>query len=573
MAVKTQLSDVRWQVDVYPYKTFYPQPRESEDSDVFDTAVTVSEGIQGISLSRSKTSVNDTCTIDLYGPINKAFFKGNWVIIRSKYGKNADKEKNGFPQFFGQIEHLVSGYFVNSNGKISQSSTITIRSWAFVLRSPVKFDQFAMSQLDRKDAVGLAKIAASVNKNISPEKLADLITKAANPFEFGAIILSLIGGIDKLGQESTGKYINFISGELPTVSLTTPRVHSGLFKVLIPNVPERQESNVSSFLSYISGISTAASSSFLTNGYFQSLDEFDSFTKTYINPEDRPINTGFAPILLNGDSAWDLLEQMTDVVCNELLADFYCVKRTDGLIWIKPFVTVRDKPYAMKRQIDALEGELNSKWSSYDNVPRITIDASQILSLQLSDSFIDSPNFIRVQYNNSELANEYIKATAALSSTIRKKDAMARYGGQAIYPFTSFVDLQGSFMDYWYSDLAAMIHIWQGLKYKMPDMRLSIKDLAVCFTVGTNLQFEIAGVTYVGHIESFAKSYRVGENGSHTSSTSLSLSRVVIVNKQDGLLDFMPPEYILDLFNRKPVVDQNREVKKGEISDRFRKLL
>lgn len=570
MATKTQISDIRWQVDIYPYKTFYPQPDESDSSDVFGDMVTVSTGIVGISLSRSKSSVNDICTIDLYGPINKAFFKGNWVIIRSLHG-NPDFAINGFPQFFGQIEGLSTSYTVGGNGKIIQSSSITVRSWAFILRTPVKFDQFAMSQLKREDAVGLAKTVSSVSKDVTPEKLADMITKAANPFEFGVIILSLIGGINKVGQDNTGDYLDFISGQLPEVALTAPRIHPGLYNTILPNISGQKGTDFPSFLAYIGGVAPSQGANYLNEGYFMNMDKYEDYKTFFSNPKDRPVNTGFAPVLLHGESAWDLLDQMTDSVCNEMFADFFCIN-DDDLIYIKPFVTVRDKPFALKRQIKALDGQLNSKWSSYDDVQRTTIDASQILGIQLSDSFLDSPNFIRVQYNNSELTNDYSKVHAALSSTIRKKDEMSRYGGQAIYPFTSFVDLEGKLIDNWYADLAALMHLWHGLKYKMPDMRLSLKDLAIPFTVGTNLEFELNGITYVGHIESFAKSYRIMETGAHMSSTSISLSRVVIVNKDDKMLDFMPPEYILDLFHRGEV--SNQQVKpKGNVADIFRSLV
>jgi hypothetical protein len=467
MSVKTEVSDIRWLVDVYPYKSFYPQAGDAKSTSAFADKKSISLGIVGISFSRSKSSVNDVCTIECYGVLDKSLFKGNWLIVKSLYGNNIDNPV-GFPQFFGQIENVSVSYSVGGNGKIVQTSSITARSWSFILRSPVKYDQFAMSQIRNEDSVAVAKIIANNDPEISSEDLEKYVTQAVNPFQFGATILAFIGGIDRTGQEQDGEYLDFVTGKLPDVALTTPAIHPDIFDSLVPINSNSKLNKFPAFMNYIAGVYQSSSLDF-SRGFFLDADLLKTYRTSFKDPGDRPAITNFASILLNGDSAWDILENMTDAVANEMFADFFCVldeNNGEKAVKISPFVMVRDRPFALKRQLDELEGKIKSKWSVYDEVPRITIQASQILSIQISDSFLSSPNFIRVQYNNSELRNDAVAASAALSSTIRKPDEMSRYGGQPIYPFTSFVDIEGKLLDIWYADLAAMLYNWHGQKYK-----------------------------------------------------------------------------------------------------------
>jgi hypothetical protein len=555
---KTESSELRWQIAVYAYGSYYPQQGESkEPAKAFDAPTIVNEGITEISFARSKGSVGDMCTISIFGPVPVEFFKGNWLIVSSLHTQD-NKFKDGVPEFFGQIENLSVTYNMSGTGNIQQSSTITVRSWAFILRTPVKLDAYSLATIGRDDAVGVAKRVQEYTQ-ATAKQVAELLSKSVNPFSFGGVALALIGALDLKGKTATEPYINFKEIKLPDVALTAPALPPGILQKILnlENSPNSTRAFSSGAIEYVAGVrvdSTASPELTIPTGFFPSTEEYKRFRDSYKIPTDRPMLTNYAPILLKGDSVFGMMQEMADPFANEFFADFYCIADGNKML-IQPFIALRDKPFALAKYKKQIDKGFKSAWSTYDDLPRIEILEHQITSFRIDDSFLDAPNFIRIMYSNNDMGIALENVRAAMESTFRDADAMSRYGGQSLYPTTSYIKTDGSYVESWYLDFGAMIYLWHALKYRLPDMTMNIRDLGTPLIVGMNVTFTIAGTTFVGHLEGFSKSYTINPaTGKHQTAASLRIARLCVVEKVGGELDFIAPELIQDIFkqNTKP---------------------
>lgn len=561
---------VRYEIWAYPFNSFYPQSGEaySTPEEIYGDPVEV-ENARGLNFTRSKNSVNDSASFDIYGPLDKSCFKGSWVVIYS-FGGDHDLEDKRVIQFFGQIEKLNISYSADGRGKVSQNSQVIVRSWAYLLKCFVKLDQFALYQLSSKGETAPTTFFQELSKKTDTDFL-KFASSTFSPFGFGKAVLSLIGAMQQESNAKDESYIDYFKMKLPTVALSLPSIPFEICKNLIYNQGVEYNNPLSTgFMEYAAGVNTSPDNyikDYESAVFLYPANTWQDFQDAYDEDIDRPRISDVAVIFMSGDSAWDMLTKHTDHASCEVFADFFVTLNDSGEALIQPYIIVRDKPYATKYQISNLDRLLSSKWSTFDDLITMEIPPDSIIGISISDSFASSPNFIRIQYNNSSMISEAEITRSAFDSTRRQADEMSRYGGQAMYLDSPYItydmeepalanpsakdvkkkDPTATVTDY-AKDLSAMNYCWYGQSYMYPDATLTLIDNNFIFNVGINLRFSIGGNTFVGHIESFSKSYSVSSVGGHSTRTTVQLSKLCLRQTTGDLLP-IPPKLILDLYS------------------------
>jgi hypothetical protein len=563
MAIKTILEDVRWTITVYPWESNYPS---HDVTKIFNDVppIELREGVLSVQLHRSKDNPYGVCNFNFFGPIPSQLFIGNWVLIKSYNGKNESSD-DGVVRFFGQIYNLKTSYQVNQgSGGLSQYTMVAVREWSFLYSVPVRYDSYAfLNTIEDPQLKFLASaqtIAKEDGRNIRFSEIGKTIT---NPFEFCAMVLAWIGSLSRTGMktiESGSEYNNHFIGakladmQLPDVALLMPKIPMRLLKDLGVSNEDLKNPFRGDFVTQVFGVLDKRISEFDSDaGVFNA----DVLSKSYTEARNRPAYSNIMSVFVNGESAWQLLSQNCDTAVNEVFTDLYYYRSGNKVI-TRPLIMFRDKPFILESN-KATE-ELSTNWSTYDAVPRTTIQTEQIERVDLDHSFTNCPNYIRVQYmpENGWKADE-MRVRAELNSTFRLVSEMLRYGGQTSYLQTPFAAADGGYLPNWYRDLATLHAHWEGLRYRTPGAQLIIRDTNTCYTVGMNIRFPIGKNVFVGHLTNVSITYSRNSEGTHRTTTVLSLDRLVMELPTDSnKLAYIPEELINNIYYQNAKIEPVR---------------
>ena len=586
----------RYEIWSYPFKTFHPvvdlkNPENGEKnlppSDVYGDPVQITNAT-GVSFSRTKQSVNDTASFTIYGPVSASCFKGNWIIIKG-FGGNHALSLNGAAQFVGQIERLNISYSTDQRGKISQNTTVIIRSWAYVLRSFVKLDAFSLAQLEPPGTQENVSTLQKLTPKSSIKSLIDFCARAFNPFQFATAVLQLVGAAQqKFVNDHGSEYIDAKTLKLPDVALAMPAIPNTLCDLVATKDIDCKNALSTGFLDVIAGVNISPDQNPNNGEYneaiiFNNVDELLDFEGMYEPNVSRPKLTDVASILLAGNSAWQAIDDHMDHISNEMFADFYVIGEADAKQSLfQPFITIRDKPFATKDQRSD-KSPTKSQWSNFDDITKIIIPANSVIGINLTDSFLNSPNYIRFQYNSVFMIPASVISNAAIKSTLRNADTMSRFGGSSMITNLDYIfyglddkdhqpanagnnnskalkkisnyNLEENFS----IDLSKMTDCWYGQDYMYPSGSLVLIDNNFIFNVGVNIQFDIGKNTFIAHIDGFSKTYSIDSKGKHSTRTIINFSKLCWIDPGFKIITFVPPSLILDLYASDSSETQNTE--------------
>lgn len=554
MAVTTILENVRWSVVIYPWESNYPDHDPAKMTNDLDP-VEIKDGILSLQMHRSKDNPYGVCNFNFFGPVPSALFVGNWIVIKSYNGVN-ENATDGIIRFFGQIYDFKTSYQVNQGtGGLSQHTMVAVREWSFLYSVPVRYDSYAfLNTIEDKNMKFTAQaktLAAEDSKNIRLEEIGKTI---ADPFQFCAMVLAWIGALSNSGMkkiESGATYMANFAGpklkdiKLPDVALLMPKVPKKLLLSL--GVPEEDLKNPfrGDLVAQVFGVLDKPITEFDSiTGVFRS----DVLKSSYSVADKRPLYSNIISVFVNGESAWQLLSQNCDPYVNEVFTDLYYYKDAGGVVRSRPLIVFRDKPFVL--ETSKSKENLSTNWSSYDMVPRTTIDAAQIERLDLSHTFTNSPNYIRVQYMSEGMfQSDEMRIRAELAGTFRLPAEMLRYGGQTSYIQTPYMATNGGYLPYWYRDVAVLTSYWEGQRFRMPSAQLIVRDTNACYTVGMNIRFKIGANVLVGHLVNMSITYSRNSEGTHRTTTVLNLDRLVMEDPKDSSkLTYMPEELIRNIY-------------------------
>jgi hypothetical protein len=584
MKVKYLNNSTRWDIILFDYVDDIPTP-DTPDVEVHSG----NRGVISIGISRSKASVQNTASIEVAGDLHPAYSIGNWIVIKSKVGKFIEKDekftevsplKEGLIRFIGQITTIENNYSVQGSGLLTKRATVHIREWSSLLNIPVRIDANSISSYfsQTQEALGRLNFIGATQKT-PIVNIAELAQKLIDPFMGAGMVLSIIGGLNT--DAETGASLGADLGEYEKVvgisRLTSrmPSLPQPLLEYL--ELPESTKSNnafATGFTNTLLGVMYANSTfeaskagalenygkeqrdpkSF--NGYFKSYGQLKSMFSNY---QDRPVKSNFLSSLGQGSSAWSLIQEHIDTTINEAFTDIWYFKTESGATTSLPMIVLRDKPFALKAFLTDPENQIkHTKWTAFDDLPRVFVDDSMIQSVSTTNSFFTSPNFIMPQLQTGEVGSSRSDdPTTVLTTAVHRiidEGAINRFGTiehywNTVYSApTSKSSEKGTVYIPWFEDTKKLMYYWHALSYRFGDARLLIKDNNLPIMVGCNMSFPMGKNVLCGHVESVSWSFSIGMDGTASTSTNVQLSYLCKV-KDDGELTLIGPAGFTDLFD------------------------
>lgn len=509
----------------------------------------VEKGLTGIRVPRSKNDPASECTFTIQGNPPTDIFPGAWVVVTSTSVEQS-KPKT-LIRFIGQIFDMLPNYTVTPSRTLTLQTVFRVREWSAALTMPIRIDMLSvLKTFDQGIGSDLAVVQSITKDKINYNNLLKLTSQAVNPYEMTQLVLTLCGAINS--DDSVNKISGLGLAGYPETALTMPSIPPKLLQRL--GLPDTDSKNPFStgFVKVLSGIQTDSIENDGTwdgifGGQSQSLSDWaDSFEP---NPDGRPTAPGLTSILQTGVSAWEMITTFTDPAVNEVYTDM-AYEQADGFVKAQPILVMRDKPFLMNSVRDQLAKTTPSAkldaWTSYDDLPRISLDARYIAGFRIGNTFINSKNVFRVNYFNQSGLLNIPKIPAQLAGAQYMEAERRRFGGQEFYAETSYngagtkpgteaIDLTA-----WYSTLRLVFTGWHAYNYKMGYGTITLKDSNQPISVGLNVQIAMFGRNLVGHVEQANTAVQIMENGTETTVTELTLTRIV-QDDGDGM-DFLDPD-------------------------------
>lgn len=603
MKVKYGVNSTKWEIILFDYASDIPSLEQDPEVEVYNG----NRGVVSINISRSKSSIQNSATIQVVGELNAAYCIGNWVIIKSKVGKFKDPDKvsslnEGIIRFIGQITTIESRYATTPSGLLVKQFSVHIREWSSLLNIPIKLDAYSFMEywlntpaaLARAELLGAA-LKKEIGEKISSANIVELTAQLIDPFLSVKLILSLVGALnDKSAKVGNVSEIPGADEQIKKVfsiaRLTSrmPHIPEPLLKYLGLKDATASEAFSTGFLKILTGVmyddgSLASKKKEALDGYGKSQTDkqsfngyfkgFDKLIDMFVEPKDRPVSTNFLESLSRGAPTWSLITEKIDTSVHECFTDIWYFKDGDK-ITSYPVLVARDKPYILK----SFFREANiktTKWTTFDDVPRVFADSHLIMSLSASNTFFSTANFVFPQIVGSQVGypkqdNPTILETIARSRIIDDA-SINRFGTQQFfwetqYAFTRFPDPnfvgpmkpdQGSNI-MWFDEVKKLIYYWNCLGYRFGQAKISLKDNNLPIMVGCNLSFPFGDNLLCGQVESVVWTFNIQLDGTASTTTNVELSYLCQVSKVDGSLATLGPLGFTDLTDS-TLADENPE--------------
>lgn len=504
------------------------------------------KGVVGISFSRSKQSPNGDCSLTFVGPLPRSVVVGTWVVVSTTIGNSKGTPT---PRFFGQIYAVESSYMTAPSGLLTVRHDVRIREWSSSFTTLVQFSPTSIENAFKKDASGvLATLStvgvASGNEHLSSAKIHEIMSASLNPYKMGQAILVIVGAISALDLSPDVDAIKLTKySEVSTTMPSIPRVVLDRFGIDQSVSPSQPFAPVTlgkrGLVDVVTGNQTEA---FKNDGSWDGVFDKDGVAayKALFDPNapGKPGTSSMFTLTQCKFSVWDLLNRFLEPVVNETFTDFYYERLGDGSIAVRPVVVVRDKPFLMdelKDKVESIGYKLASKWTRYEDVPRVRVGAENIIGLKIHNTFINSPNYIIPDLTADFLKKDHTRNLAIATGVLDIKRFQRRWGGQADNATLSYLTDNGVAIEEYYQGTAALLAAWHSFGYRMGTGTLIVKPGNLAISLGMNVQFNMGGdVDFVGHVESISGHMSIDENGTATSMLQIGLQRIVKV-VEDGL--------------------------------------
>ena len=572
-------SNVRWLVEFYPFPSPVPTKFDSKASilpsapasiivslktdaegerELFKSkemsgSFNLIKGLKRISMSRSKATPSSRCSMSFVGPLPSSVYVGVWTVVSSA------GNGNNLVRFIGQVESVDCSYQVDSTGLRSQQSTVIVREWSSIFDYAVRFDKISATLAAAQTTLGAnveaAALLARARASNPLATITKIIADSYDPLELAQNILGLVGAMntpDLIVPLKVGEV------DLNKIAMTMPSVPTSVMRRI---GVEDQQFGPPAFLSntpsnpYASGFINVATGTL--TGPVHTEDDWDGIferggmesikkdmKKGYANNDFRPLSQGVAAVLQSQKSVWGMISENCDPMVYEFYTDIWYEKGVGGKTVCKPTVVMRDKPFAMDSIAKEYTANYDSvkKFTAYDSLPRIRIDATSIMSFRINNNLRNSPNYFMINYSPHVLKEEIATTDAMINSRRRLEPEMTRFGGHDFNGETVFlgnireqnaaigkITSPGtpSVIEY-LSILSDLMVISNAFDYLKGNGTLSIKDNNYAISIGWNVLFDIGKWTLCGHVDAVSLDFYIDDDGLEVSNMSISLSRIVV---------------------------------------------
>lgn len=573
---RTVDSGTRWRLVVYKYDSDFPT---GEDTNA--TRVIVEDGIVSLDINRDKSNPDGSCSVSFIGDVPSCIFIGNWVVIRSKIGawQTKDDYLEGLPRMIGQICHVTTRYNKDETGNLRRQTVASIRKWSTVLQCPVRYDITSVAnEFAQTTANTVGRVNSVINKG-SVNKLQALAEQIFSPWSYAGVVLKFIGAMNASTEDSlVGALQSNLSAvfqgiePFKDVALKMPSVPQELLKDLgLYDVePNNAFASGKGFAETLLGVQTKGLTpkDYIDGveppnafaGIFSSLDDLKDM---YEITADRPIITNIGPEFTSGESAWNIMKSKVDPHITEMFTDIWYYENGNEIA-ARPVLVIRDKPFALKtlwKQMNTAS-KFSAKWTMLDDLPRVYVDDALIMNVVATSTFFNSPNYFMLRYADGAVARGYAQDIALMNSRVRLAKEMSRFGGIEHFSNTAFgiVDASTSPEDKgetkvnvkWYSDVAQMQYLWNGLNYRFLSGTMNLKDNNTPIMVGCNITWKMGVNILCAHVDSVSWQHSISMNGHKTTNCTIGFSYCCAV-KKNGDLELLGPSAFNDLFEKQNI--------------------
>ena len=533
--MKTHESSSHWRVVIYDY--IDPEPSKN-----LKTRTVIGTQITGISLSRRKGTPDHSCTINVRGVPPSFYTIGNWVVVYTKKTTFSKDTSDGTPLFLGQILSINTSIQTSDSGARIQTSSVVVRSWSSLLRTPIVYDIFHIAQEFNKSSLSMFSYVQSTieNSDNAYSKMVKVTEDIYNPWRYAALVFAFVGA---LSEQTKSKVIDemkksgiitsdseTIANDYAEIATKLPYIPADLLKDLgFSNdvTPENAMFADDGFLNLLLGVQKNDKKTVLKNGIFESEEQMKNL---YTPTADRPILSSVGPEFADSMQMWQLLQQRTDVNnSTENFVDFFYIKK-DNKIHPRPVYVLRDKPYILKYVRDGIE--LNTAWTNYDSVPIIDLPAEAITQINVNNTFQNSPNYITCKFSSDLYqADSVVNHNIYRYSRVRLGDSINRFGGMTHVYNTPYTAINAQTQDLhtdWYKDLAAVQLFWHSYDFKFWHGSLNLLDPSIPISLGMNIRFRLGNFVCVAQVEAVSYSHMIYDNGIKRTTSSVQFSHLVI---------------------------------------------
>lgn len=579
----------------YGWRDFFPISDELKPRKI------INNGLTYVSFSRSKT-VGNALNLTYMGYLPDIYV-GDWVVLKTtSEGEFALSEeqsgnsnfylKKGLVRFIGQIFNITSQYNTDADGILRKSYNITIREWSHCLNIPVRYSD-ELSILNQVDTTQVESLKQKLGKTSQQrdfvQKFIDsnwkkFISSNLSSFEIIENILTMIG---IRSQFSTEKEFNYYltTSSLPSIPKVIYEDH--IYKLDGEKYEELFPFNTG-FIYQLIGPQKWEGADLLENIFDPKqieniVDRNAIRPPAFVSPSIYSEGIVFTNIIKKILDTGGEYETYTDIL----------YVNNQGEIGCKPTLVVRDKPISFRALASSPDNkdytakDRNFGFTYKDDIPRIEIPLSHVLSMSISYTSQETQNYIQFT-PIPKILKEQPNMHDALKNG-RYKDAVSqkRFGGQEyVASCSEFLgevsknpsesqkpgktdkakDKQATNKKEgtaknaiksnvpttdWLSALTQKYKYYLPSKFAMPNCTIQIIDNDFPLSVGLMLKVNMGDnlPTICGQIEEISYTTTINGEGKISNKTYVKLSDLLMENTEDPkILNILPSEFIRTLF-------------------------
>jgi len=604
----------------YGWKDFFPISNEMKPRKV------INKGITYLSYARSK-KLGNSLNITYMGYMPDLYI-GDWlVLVTSNKGSldTYEEQENsqnfylnkGIVKFIGQVQSITSQYNADADGILKKSYNIQVREWSHCLNIPLRYSD-EMAVLSTKELgqttklfnqlkeTGAAGESGFVGSNAKEDNWRTFTSNRLPAFQIIKNVTTMMGLRSALSNKKDKNLkISLTTSDLPSIPKSIYEDH------ILKYEDEKYEQKFpfnTGFLFELIGIQTWENMKLENNLFNPEYIEY-IVNEEAVRPPAFVTPAMYAQGLLFSAVVEKVLESGGEY---ETFSDLLYFKNEDNLVLCKPILVVRDKPISFRSIANSKDNkiyknsELNFGFTYKDDIPRITVPLTNVLSFSVSYSIQNTRNYIQFSPVAKYIKEAYL-VTAALNYG-RYKDSFSqdRFGGQEYVASTAeFVGIiptvpaapppapvkktaakqknqkskntknktnpaantaaqnaqsqsearlasqVNKVFGEWLAALAEKYKYYLPAKFAMPNCTVQIIDNDFPLTVGLMVRIPLGEgrPTICGEIEEISSTYTISGDGRISNQTYVKLADLLMENPQDPkILNIIPKEFSRTLF-------------------------
>lgn len=580
----------------YGWKDFFPISNDIKPRKI------INNGLTYVSFSRSKT-VGNALNLTYMGYFPDLHV-GDWVVLKTtskgkfNLSEGQDSDPNyylnkGIVRFIGQVFSITSQYNSDAEGILRKSYNVLIREWSHCLKIPVRYSD-EISLLGQKDIQQVQTLKEKLKQQKNQEfiqKFIDsnwykFVSSNVSSFELIENVLTMIGIRSKFAADKE-ENIYLTTSALPSIPKQIYDDHIQEYED--EKYEEKFPFNTGFIFQMIGTQKWADIPTNLINNVFSPNDINNIVDREVVRPPSFISPEIYSQGLVFTEVTQRILDTGGEY---ETYSDMLYFDN-DGEITCKPVLIIRDKPVSFRSIQSSPENkdygskDRNFGFTYKDDIPRITVPLSNVISFSVSYSSQESYNYVQFtpvpkilkeqptlhfslqnarykdvgaqdRFGGQEYVASCAEYLSEVSKTVSKSEAPAKQTEPKNKKATNKREGTAAKSDKtttptadWLSALTQKYKYYLPSKFAMPHCTVQVIDNDFPLSVGLMVRIEL-GVdrpTICGQIEEISYTTNISGDGRLSNQTYIKLSDTLMENPIDPkILNIIPKEFARTLF-------------------------